>query len=57
MEVKVIKSKDVLTNDEALTINGGVNQSYYDYSTQCTCDCLWGNKNKTKPTDPGEPTK
>ena len=53
--MKVIKSKDVLTNDEALTINGGVNQSYYDYGKECTCDCWWVNKNKTRPTKPTRP--
>lgn len=54
MNAKIIKPKDVLSNDDALTIQGGINQSYYNFSADCTCNCFIGNNNDTKPVDPIE---
>lgn len=56
MDVRIIKPKDVLTDDEALTISGGFNESYYDYSSDCSCDCFWGNKNRIKSNKPNSTT-
>lgn len=47
MILKVIKPKDILNEDEANTIRGGINPSYYDEISDCDCDCFGGNKNNT----------
>ena len=54
MEVKILHTNELLSNEEAINIKGGLNSSVD--STECTCDCLISNKNET-PATPQKPIK
>lgn len=59
MEINVLKTKETLSIDETLNVKGGLNTSFANLSTECTCDCYIGNKNedRTKPGTPSTPIK
>lgn len=54
MEIKILHPNEMLSNEEAINIKGGLNSSVD--STECTCDCLISNKNET-PATPQKPIK
>ena len=59
MKINVLKAKETLSVEEALDVKGGLNSSFSMAATECTCDCLIGNKNEgtNKPITPTQPTK
>lgn len=52
MKINVLKTKETLSIDETLNVKGGLNSSFGNLSTECTCDCFIGNKNEVR-TKPG----
>ena len=56
MDIKVIRSKDVMAAEDLLNIKGGLNESLDFVETECECDCFIGNSN-TKPATPSKPIK
>ena len=54
MTVKVLHPTEMLSNEEATNIKGGLNSSV-DH-VECVCDCFISNKNEI-PTTPQKPTK
>lgn len=54
MDIKVIRSKDVMATEDLLNIKGGLNESLDFVETEC--DCWIGNTN-TKPATPSKPIK
>ena len=59
MKIKILKTKEILSVDEALDIKGGLHSSLSSGFSECTCDCLISNKNEetTKPINPVNPIK
>ena len=56
MDIKVIRSKDVMATEDLLNIKGGLNEALDFVETECECDCWIGNTN-TKTVTPSKPIK
>lgn len=54
MDIKILRSKDVMATEDLLNIKGGLNESLDFAATECECDCWIGNTN-TKPVTPTQP--
>ncbi len=54
MEIKILHPNEMLSNEEAINIKGGLNASVIKAEPECTCDCFISNSNstggKSKPT-------
>lgn len=53
MNIKVIKSKETLSVEEALNVKGGLNPSFEMSTNDCTCNCFIGNKNEVTTVETG----
>lgn len=54
MKIKVLHPNEMLSNEEATNIKGGLNSSVDN--VECVCDCFISNKNEA-PTTPQKPSK
>ena len=62
METRIIKPSELLSEEDAVNVKGGVSKQVNDTAQECSCDCWIGNSNNTqpekpKPTQPSTPAK
>ena len=61
MDIKIIRGKDVFSDEELLDIKGGISNNFDTQASDadCTCNCWIGNTNSPTPTpwkpNPGNP--
>lgn len=57
MKTRIIKQSDILSEEDAVNVKGGVSDKITDSAMECSCDCWIGNTNESKPAKPTQPTR